>query len=477
MKADDAALEIALRYAQSYIDGLGERRIAPSVDLIQLRERIGRPLPEHGMAADQVVDELARDAAPGLVGSASGRFFAWVIGGTLPSALAADWLTTAWDQNATIYACSPSAAVAEEVVGGWLKDLLALPRGTSFAFTTGCQLAHVTCLAAARHALLRERRWNVEMQGLCGAPKIRILANAQHHGSIARAISLVGLGRENIVPLATDALGRIETRFFESALAAGASSPTIVVLQAGDIATGAFDDFATLIPAAKRVGAWVHIDCAFGLWARASPRYCHHVRGAELADSWATDGHKILNTPFDCGYAFVAHPAHHRAAFSLRADYLTHDQDARDAIDWTPDWSRRARAFPTYAAIRALGRIGIVNLFEIYCEHTQALAAGLAALPHVELVSAPIVNQALVRFLDPAPDATPHDHDRCTDDMIAAINATGEAFFSGTTWQRRRVMRISVCNWRTDSADVVRAIAAVRRVLAARLVKARPERV
>jgi glutamate/tyrosine decarboxylase-like PLP-dependent enzyme len=458
-------LDRALRHAQDYLARLKEIGIAHTADVVELRQRLGRALTDNGVSPEQVIDELVRDAAPGLTNSASGRFFGWVIGGTLPAALAADWLTSTWDQNVTIAACSPASAVAEEIAGAWLKELLALPMEASFAFTTGCQLAHVTCLAAARHALLKKARWDVDAKGLSGAPKIRILANAQHHGSIARAVAILGLGRENIVPIATDVAGRIVLHAFEVALAASPSAPTIVALQAGDIATGAYDDFASLIPVAKRHGAWVHIDGAFGLWARASPRYCHLARGAEVADSWATDGHKILNTPFDCGYAFVAHPDAHRAAFSLRASYLTHADDARDAIDWTPDWSRRARGFTTYAALRSLGRKGAAQLFETYCDRTCALADGLAALPGVELLSAPIINQALVRFRASQVGAGESDHNRRTEEVIAAINATGEAFFSGTMWHSSRAMRISVCNWRTDADDVTRAIAAVRKVL------------
>jgi glutamate/tyrosine decarboxylase-like PLP-dependent enzyme len=400
-----------------------------------------------------------------LIGSASGRFFGWVIGSTLPAAVAADWLTSVWDQNAALHACSPSAAVVEEVVGAWLKELLALPPQSSFALVTGCQMAHATGLAAARGAVLRKLGWDVAERGLYGAPTIRILANAQRHASIVRAAILLGLGRANIEPLATDELGRVIPSALEQALIASGGAPAIVVLQAGDIATGAFDDFNTLIPQAKAAGAWVHIDGAFGLWARASARYRHLASGCELADSWGTDGHKILNTPFDCGYAFVAHPEDHKAAFSLRASYLTHAQDARDQIDWNPDWSRRARGFPTYAALRSLGRLGVEAVFDNCCEQARALADGLAKLPGVDLLSTPLINQALVRFRDPDPHAGEVDHDRRTDAVIAAINATGEAFFTGADWCGRRVMRISVCSWRTDEADVERAIAAARSVL------------
>jgi glutamate/tyrosine decarboxylase-like PLP-dependent enzyme len=450
----------ALRHAQAYLENLDDAPVATTIDVAELRARLGKPLPQRGVPADQVLDELVRDAAPGLLRSAGGRFFGWVLGGALPAAIAADWLATVWDQNAALYACSPSAAIAEEVAGAWLKDLLDLPRHSSFAFVTGCQMAHVTCLAAGRTLLLRKRGWDVGEQGLGGAPQIRILANAQAHASIARAATLLGLGRANIVPLATDALNRVTFDALQDALVLG--EPTIVVLQAGDIATGAFDRFRELIPLAKSADAWVHIDGAFGLWARSSAIHRDLTQGVENADSWATDGHKLLNTPFDCGYAFVAHPDDHKAALSLRASYLTHAEDARDEIDWNPEWSRRARGFATYAALRNLGREGVAELFDRCCRHACAIAEAIRTLPGAELVSAPVVNQALVRFRDQRECASEQDHDRRTDTVIAAINRDGEAFFTGCDWRGRRVMRISVCNWRTDDEALTRTIAAVR---------------
>lgn len=467
---DARALRAAARHAEAYLSGLGHRRVAASVDVGDLRRRMAVELQDDGLPVEAAVEAFVENASPGLVASASGRFFGWVVGGTLPAAVAADWLTAAWDQNAALYACSPAAAIAEEVAGAWLKDLLVLPRGSSFAFVTGCQMAHVTCLAAARRAVLRQTTsCDPEVQGLSGLPRIRILVGAQRHASIERAVGLLGLGRANIAPLPVDGLGRIRREPFEAALSANRSAPTIVVMQAGDIATGSFDDFKGLIPIAKRFGAWVHIDGAFGLWARASERYSQLAAGCELADSWATDGHKVLNTPFDCGYAFVARSQDHRAAFSLRASYLTHADDARDQIDWNPDWSRRARGFSTYAALLSLGRSGVSRLFEQYCHWTETLTGGITALPQAELVSKPIINQALVGFRDPRPDAAERDHDRLTDEIIRRINETGEAFFTGTTWNGRRAMRVSVCNWRTDADDVSRAIAAIASVLSSAL--------
>lgn len=443
------SLEAALKAALHHLDGLDSRPVSAQVSVEQLRAQLKKPLNTESLAPEIVIEDLVRDAQAGLLGSAGGRFFAWVVGGVVPAALAADWLTSTWDQNAGIYACGPSAAVVEEVAGEWLKDVLALPQSASFALVTGCQLAHVTCLAAARHALLAGRGWDVERKGLSGAPPIRILTSSERHGSIERAVRLLGLGLDNIQDLPCDDAGCLIASTLEAALAH--QQPTIVLLQAGDLNIGAYDDFASLIPLAKRNGAWVHVDGAFGLWAAASPRYRHLLRGVEAADSWATDGHKWLNVPYDCGYAFVAHPDAHSGAMSHRESYLVHSQVARDQIDWNPEWSRRARGFATYAALRQFGRQGLAALIDDCCEHARALINGIGALPGAQVLWPPQINQGLVRF----------ENDQRTDQVIAAILQDGVAYFGGTTWRGQRAMRVSVCNWRTSQMDVERAIAAV----------------
>ena len=444
------ALQVAVRHALSYLDELDANPVGATASLDELRDRLGIPLTANGVAAERVIDELAAATKDGLHRSAGGRFFAWVIGGTLPAAIAADWLAAAWDQNAPHFSTSPAAAVAEEITGAWLKDILRLPQSASFAFVTGSQMAHVTCLAAARHGLLAQRGWDVEAKGLGGAPAIRILSSDQRHGSIDRAVRLLGLGTSHIEFLPLDANDRLDATALDQALN---DEPAIVLLQAGDINTGAFDDFKRLIPIAKRHGAWVHIDGAFGLWAAASPQYAHLLDGADAADSWVTDGHKWLNVPFDCAYAFIARTDAHYGAMSHRAAYLTHHAEARDAGDWTPEWSRRARAFPTYAALRTLGRDGVAELVERCCRHARELVSRIGELPGAEVLAMPIINQGLLGFGDR------------TDNVIAAINATGEAFFSGTTWHGRRAMRVSVCSWRTSDEDVDRTVSAVANVL------------
>lgn len=454
----EPTLEAVLRHALAFLGELDRSPVDATADLGTLRERLGKRLSQEGVPPGEIIDDLVRDTQGGIVGSTGGRFFAWVIGGALPSALAADWLATAWDQNAGLYAAGPAAAVVEEIAGGWLKNVLCLPEHASFGFVSGCQMAHVTCLAAARHELLARRGWDVERQGLSGAPPIRIFAGSRH-GSFDRAVRFLGIGTDQIKSLAVDDQDCLLPEALEQELR-NIDGPAVVLLQAGDINTGSYDRFTGVIPIAHRYGAWVHVDGAIGLWASASPRFRHLTEGMAAADSWATDGHKWLNVPYDSGFAFVAHPEAHRAAMSHRASYLTHAEVARDQMDWNPEWSRRARGFAVYAALRELGRHGLAHLIDRCCDRTQQMVDGLAALDGVEVLWRPIINQAMVRFLDPRPGATDHDHDRYTDETINRILAGGEAFFGGTTWRGRRAMRISVCNWRTTTQDVERAVAA-----------------
>lgn len=460
-----ATLERAAELALSYLGSLDARPVCATIPLPELRRRFSRPLPDEGADPVTVIDELARDVAGGLLGSAGGRFYGWVIGAGLPAALAADWLTATWDQNAGLYACGPAAAVVEEVCGSWLKDVLGLPASASFALVTGCQMAHVTCLAAARHAVLSRVGWDVNRDGLAGAPEIQVLTSSEVHGTTTRAAKLLGLGTANISVLPSDSASQLTPSALGAALAREPARPTIVVLQAGDVNCGVFDPFPELIALAHDARAWVHIDGAMGLWCNAVPELRHLLAGAELADSWASDGHKWLNVPYDCGYAFVAHPEHHRAAMEHRASYLIHADDVRDQLDWTPDHSRRARGFATYAALRELGRSGLADLIGRCCRHAHAMVTRIGALPSARAICVPLINQGLVRFYDARPGATEEDHDRRTDEVMAAINATGEAFFTGTTWRGSRCMRVSVSSWRTTPDDIDRAVTAAKQAL------------
>lgn len=459
------ALEHALTHSLTHLENLDHSPVAATASLQTLRARLTKSLNSESMPAEQVIDELVADAEGGITRSAGGRFFGWVIGGSLPAALAADWLTSAWDQNAASYSCGPAAAVIEEVCGTWLKDLLGLPGHASFALTNGCQMAHVTALATARNALLARRDWQVERDGLFGAPNIRILSSDQYHGSIARAARLLGLGTRAITGLPVNAAGQLDAATLEQALQQSPDTLTIVLLQAGDLNIGAYDCFAELIPLAHRYGAWVHVDGAFGLWANASERHRHLLVGVEHADSWATDGHKWLNVPYDSGFAFVAHPQAHRNALSYTASYVSTNDQVREQSEWNPEWSRRARGFAAYAALRQLGRHGVAALIDECCAAAHDLVTGIAALPGAELMWEPRINQGLLRFLDPKPAATESDHDLWTDAVTSAVLASGEALFSNTTWRGKRCMRVSVCNWQTTAQDVARAVAAVGSVL------------
>jgi aromatic-L-amino-acid decarboxylase len=410
------------------------------------------------MPAPEVVRAIAAAAEPGLTGNAGGRFFAWVKGGALPAALATDILCSAWDQNAVLASTSPAGAVLEEVAGRFLLEALQLPADASYAFVTGCQMAHATALAAARHAVLKRKGWDVESQGLHGAPLIRVLANAHHHSSVTRALRLLRLGSGCIVPLAGDAPGRVSAEVLRRSLADAPEAPTIVVLNAGDLNIGACDDFDALCPIAHAANAWVHVDGAFGLRANASPRFSSLTKGVERADSWATDEHKWLNTPYDCGMAITRDPAAHSAAMRMTAAYLTTGGPVRDPIDFTPEWSRRARALPALAALMELGRDGLAAMIERCCDHAVAIYDGIAALEGAVGIARPTLNQGLIRFVDGVGA-------NISDAVIDAINASGEAFMSGGAWNSERVMRISVCGWNTSVGDVARTIAAAQDAL------------
>lgn len=451
-------LDIAFAEARRFLASLDTRPVASRGTPSEMRAPLPTHFPEQGLPASDVVRAIATAAEPGLTGSAGGRFFAWVKGGALPAALATDIMCSAWDQNAVLASTSPAGAVLEEVAGRFLLEALRLPSDCSYAFVTGCQMAHVTALAAARHAVLARHGWDVEAKGLQGAPVVRVLANAHFHSSVTRALRLLGLGSDCVVPLGGDRPGRVSPDVLRNALALAPEAPTIVILNAGDLNIGACDDFATLCPMAQAAGAWVHVDGAFGLWANASPRLAPLVAGVERADSWATDGHKWLNVPYDCGMAITRDPVAHSAAMRMTAAYLTTGGDVRDPMDFTPEWSRRARALPALAALMELGRDGLAAMIERCCDHAAAIYDGMAALPGATGLARPTMNQGLIQF-------NAHDGRNISDAVIAAINASGEAFMSGGTWDGQRVMRISVCGWNTNSDDVARTVAAAAAAL------------
>ncbi len=451
MGAERELLRHTAEIAANFLETLDERAVWPQASATELRDLLGGPVPENPAAPLDVIEELATGAERGIVASQSGRYFGFVTGGSLPAALAADWLTSAWDQNLAFAVMSPAAAVIEETGGRWVGELLGIPPTASFAFVTGTQLAHVTSLAAARQHVLGELGWDVAENGIVGAPPITVVGGAMRHVTVDRALRFLGIGRRQLVVVDADDHGRMRADALATALAR-LERPLIVCAQAGEVNTGASDPFPAILAQAREAGAWVHVDGAFGLWAAASPAFAHLVSGHGDADSWAVDAHKWLNVPYDCGVAFCAHPEAQRSAMSMQAAYLGDaPADAiRNPADWTPDSSRRARSIPVYAAIRQLGRSGVAELVERSSAHARAAAEGLARLPGCQVVNEVVLNQVLVRFGD----------DETTRSVLARVQASGEAWMGGTTWDGRAAIRISVSGWRTSLDDVARTVAA-----------------
>jgi glutamate/tyrosine decarboxylase-like PLP-dependent enzyme len=458
---DTAVLGTTAERAIELYRGLENAHVAASASHAELRARMDRGLGDRGVAPQTVIEELLADVEGGLVGSGGPRFYGWVIGGSLPTAIAADWIVSTWDQNGAIYQCSPAAAVLEEIAGEWLKDLLRLPPQCSFAMVTGCQMAHVTALAAARHRLLADRGIDVERDGLYGAPEIRVITGAHRHESLLRSFRFLGMGTSAIREVRLDADGRIDLTALQAVLGEEPDRPTVLCLIAGDLNTGAADPFTEACDLAHRHGAWVHVDGAFGLWVNASARHRDMLQGCELADSWATDGHKWLQLPFDNGFAFVRDSEAHRAAMSMTAGYfIAPDAEGREQMDWNPEWSRRPRGVVTYAALRSLGREGIAEIVDNCCRFAERIVSGIGALPGAEVLSPARMNQGLLRFT-----AHDGDHDSRTDAVVEAIRAEGTAWFGATDWEGKRAMRVSVCNHRTTDRDVDLTVEAVARVL------------
>jgi glutamate/tyrosine decarboxylase-like PLP-dependent enzyme len=448
-------LELTASLAADYVESLGERPVFPDIAPEELRAALGGPLPEEPLAARQVVSELVEAAEPGVVGMGSGRYFGFVIGGALPAALAADWLTTAWDQNAGLYAAGPSASIVEQVTRGWIVELLGLPRESSIGFVTGTQMAHVTGLAAARSHVLDQVGWDVGRDGLQGAPRVRVLAGAKRHVTLDRALRLLGLGAPTVVD--ADDQGRMRSDATADALR-DTDGPTIVCVQAGEVNTGAFDPLDEIAEACEAAGAWLHVDGAFGIWAAVSPRLRRLVSGLERADSWTTDAHKWLNVPYDSGIVLCAHPESHRRAMTVQAAYLIQDEGAkrvRDQLDWVPEFSRRARGFAVYAALRSLGRSGVVELVERCCDQAHRFAEQIVELPGAEVLNDVVLNQVLFRFED----------DAQTDAALGAVQRAGDVWLSGTTWDGRKAIRVSVSNWQTHDREIDLAVEGFRRAV------------
>ena len=452
---DERTLFEAAQMAVDYLRRSGDLPVREQASLDELRSTLRVPLNDAPLDARTVLQELVAAAEPGLVQIQSPRYFGFVIGGGLDAAIAADWLASAWDQNAGGYPCGPSAAVVEEAVGEWLLDLLGLPADAGVGLTTGCQMAHVTCLAAARNRTLAEVGWDVERDGLFGAPPVRVIAGAHAHTTVWAALRMLGLGSNRTELLATDDQGRILPGALGATLREG-EGPAIVIAQAGEVNSGAIDPLTEIAEQAREYGAWLHVDGAFGLWAAASPRLRPLVAGVEHADSWATDGHKWLNVPYDTGFAIVRDSAAQRAALSALsgAEYIPPiEHGERYNAEWVPEFSRRARGFPVYAAIRTLGRRGVAELVERCCECAQLMASSLAAIEGAEVLNDVTLNQVLVRFM--------RDGVNVSDEVVQAVQDEGTCWMSGTTWADGPAMRISVCNWRTTEEDIHRSAQAI----------------
>jgi glutamate/tyrosine decarboxylase-like PLP-dependent enzyme len=437
--------------------GVGERAVAVPVDLDRIRDGFDADLPVEPTEPAVVLDELVAAAEPGITATVGPRYFGFVIGGALPAAAAADWLTTAWGQNAALNALSPAAAAAEQVAGAWMLELLNLPRDASFGLPTGAGIGNAVGLAAARHAVLGRAGWDVEARGLYGAPEISVLIGDEAHATLLTALQYLGLGRDRVTRIPTDDQGRMRADEARRALAA-ARGPVIVAAQAGNVNTGAFDPVAELADAlSAHDNAWLHVDGAFGLWAAALPRLRHLVAGVERADSWSTDAHKWLNVGYDCGFVAVRDPAAHQAAMSARAAYLMRS-DERENWEWVMDSSRRARGFALYAAIRSLGRSGVEALVDRCCRLAERIADRLRQADGVAVLNDVVLNQVLVRF---------GDDDARTRAVIAAVQEDGTAWMGGTVWHGVAAMRISVSNWSTTEADADRTAEAILRCVAA----------
>lgn len=455
-------LRLAYEASLAFRRELAERPVGARATLAELRAVLGRPLAEHGEAPEQVIAELVREADAGLIAEPGPRYFGFVIGGSSETALAADWLSSAWDQNAGLYATSPALAVVEETCARWLTELLGLPVGSGVGFVTGCQMAHVTCLAAARHELLRREGWDVEQEGLQGSPRLQVVVGEEVHVTVPRALRFLGLGAGRMIRVPVDGQGRMIAPELKKVLAE-LTDPILVCAQVGNVNTGAMDPMEAIADTCAERGAWLHVDGAFGLWAAAAPSLRASVKGVERADSWATDAHKWLNVPYDSGLAFVKDAAAHRAAMTVSAAYLIQQEGdaARDAVDWVPEFSRRGRGFTIYAQLRTLGRNGLADLIARSCALARRAAEGFAAIPGAEVLNEVVLNQVLVRFTPPGGG----DADAFTKRVVQGVQADGTCWLSGSTWHGMGVMRFSVSGQDTTEADIDRSVVAIRTVV------------
>ena len=451
-------LSDALAYANRFEASLPSRPVGACASAADLHRAFDVPLSEQGEDAQGVLRALAEQGDAGLVASAGPRFFGFVIGGHHPVALAADWLTSCWDQNAGLYVASPLTAVLEETAGRWLCELFGLPADSGVGFVTGTQLANLVGLACARHALLARAGWDVEARGLRAAPALPLVVGEEVHVTVLRALRFLGLGAETALRVEVDGQGRMRPEALARTLA-GLGAPALVCAQAGNVNTGAVDPLGAIAEAVRAHQGWLHVDGAFGLFARLAPSRRHLVEGMERADSWAVDMHKWLNVPYDAGVAIVRDAAVLRAAMGSDAAYLVKSSEQRDGVNFGPEFSRRARGIPTYATLRTLGRQGVADLVERCCSLARRMAERLGAAPHVRILNEVVLNQVLVRF----ESARGGDADQLTREVVGRVQADGTCWLGGTVWRGLAAMRVSVSGWATTEADIDRSADAILR--------------
>lgn len=457
-----AGLHSVAEQAANYLESLSTRHISSTSLPEELVRCLDRPLPEDGIPAESVIRDLIHDVDRGLVASAGGRYFGFVVGGATRASLMADWLTSAWDQNAQVYATSPAAAIAEVVVARWIVELLGLPQQSSVGFVTGCQMANFTALAVARNAIVERAGWDLTHQGLFGAPPIAVFMSDCGHATVRSALSMAGIGSAQVREIPSDSEGRMVLTALESEIRRAAGQPMIISVQAGNVNSGAFEPIEPIANLVRAENAWIHVDGAFGLWAAVSPESQVHLKRLELADSWATDAHKWLNVPYDSGIIVVKDRSIHRSLKTGRCAYAgAESEDRHDGSTWVPENSRRARGFVLYAVLRELGRSGIRGIVERCCRLAQQFARGVSEIPGALVLNEVVLNQVLVRFA-----AGPHHDSGAFHHAIAArLQADGKCWLGTTHWKGQPALRVSICNWQTTAEEIELALDCLTRAV------------
>jgi glutamate/tyrosine decarboxylase-like PLP-dependent enzyme len=464
--ASDATLRSGLHSvaneAADFLESLATRHACGAATPEEMIRVLDRPLPEHSSPAELVIRELVNDVEGGLVASAGPRYFGFVVGGATPASLMADWLTSAWDQNAQVYATSPAAAAAEVIAARWIVELLGLPAQSSVGFVTGCQMANFTALASGRSVVLERAGWDLSSRGLFGAPPITVFISECGHATVHSAVHMLGIGSAQIREIPSDSQGRMHLHALEAEIRLASGQPMILSVQAGNVNSGAFEPIEAIADLVREENAWLHVDGAFGLWAAASPELRNHLKGKERADSWATDAHKWLNVPYDSGIVIVKNPEQHRSLKRERCAYSGEESEGRrDGSGWVPENSRRARAFVVYAVLRELGRSGVQALVERSCGLARRFARGVTQIPGAQVLNDVVLNQVLVRLASTTID----DGDALHRAIAAKMQAEGRCWLGTTTWKGQLALRMSICNWMTTEDDIALVLESLGRAV------------